>query len=66
MTKLTKETEIFKAEYDGESIVDMGRDISECLDGDFNPIAAQIPEMEDFPGFAAGKFTVTITWTPDE
>lgn len=57
--------EIFKKDYDGESIVDMGRDISECLDSDFNPVVKEIPEMEDFPGFWAGKFVVSVTWVPD-
>lgn len=59
-------TKIFEKEYDGESIVDMERDISECLDADYNPAVAQIPEMEDSPGFWAGKFVVTVTWVPDD
>lgn len=66
MSQLTEKTELFKKEYDGESIVDLYRDIGECIDGRFNPLAAQIPEMENFPGFAAGTFTVSVTWTPDE
>jgi hypothetical protein len=30
--------------YDGESIVDMARDLSEMLDEDFNPEVAHIPK----------------------
>lgn len=58
--------DIFKKEYDGESIVDLSRDISECLDSDFNEIVKVIPEMKDSPGFWAGKFVVSVTWKPDE
>jgi hypothetical protein len=52
-------------EYDGESIVDMDRDVSEATNGDYNLKAQMIPEMEDSPGFWAGKFVVDITWVPD-
>jgi hypothetical protein len=55
--------EIFKKDYDGESIVDMGRDISESLDERYNPDARVIPSDEH--GFAQGTFTVTIEWEPD-
>jgi hypothetical protein len=57
---------VFEKDYDGESIVDLGRDISEAFDERFNPGIAWIPEMEDSPGFWAGNFKVTITWTKDE
>jgi hypothetical protein len=57
--------DLFEKSYDGESIVDLSRDISECLDSDFNPIVNEIPEMEDSPGFWAGKFVVTVQWVPD-
>lgn len=66
MSKLTKETELFRKEYDGESIVDMNRDVSECLDSDFNPILKDIPDMEGTPDFWGGKFVVTVTWKPDD
>lgn len=59
------EINLLRNEYDGESIVDMSRDISEGLDGDFNPSVKLIPEMDDFPGFWAGRFVVDITWVPD-
>jgi hypothetical protein len=57
---------LFEKSYDGENIVDLSRDISECFDQRFNPVAAEIPEMEGSPGFWAGKFTVTVTWAPEE
>lgn len=57
---------IFTKDYDGESIVDLSRDISECFDSRFNPVVGEIPEMESTPGFWSGKFTVSITWVPDE
>ena len=56
---------IFEKEYDGESIVDLSWDISECFDHRFNPAAAEIPEMEDSPGFYAGTFVVSVVWVPD-
>lgn len=57
---------IFEKEYDGESIVDLSRDISECFDERFNEAVKKIPEMKDSPGFWAGKFVVSVTWKPDE
>ncbi|UKL15024.1 hypothetical protein hairong_120 [Pseudomonas phage hairong] len=57
---------VFRKEYDGESIVDMGRDLSECLDERFNPAVKEIPEMEESPGFWAGKFVVNVIWVPDD
>jgi hypothetical protein len=60
------EINLLRNEYDSESIVDMSRDISESLDSDFNPSVNLIPEMEDFPGFWAGRFVVDITWKPDD
>ena len=57
-------TVLFKKEYDGESIVDIDRDVSECFDTRFNPAAAQIPQ--DKHGIQQGKFTVQISWEPDE
>jgi hypothetical protein len=56
---------LFSKAYDGESIVDMSRDLHEALDSDFNPKVNEIPDMNGFPGFRSGKFTVTIEWTPD-
>lgn len=55
--------ELFKKTYDGESIVDVGRDVFEAFDKDFNPPAAAIPQ--DDHGFQQGKFVVTIEWVPN-
>lgn len=51
---------IFKKEYDGESIVDIERDIMESFNPDYNPSASDIPQDEF--GFQQGKFVVTIEW----
>lgn len=56
--------EIFSKKYDGESIVDLSRDISECFDERFNPAVKEIPEMEDCPGFWDGEFVVSVKWVP--
>ena len=58
--------QLFSKSYDGESIVDLSRDIHEALDSDFNPKVLEIPDMEGFPGFWSGNFTVTITWSSDQ
>ncbi|WP_244832367.1 hypothetical protein [Caballeronia sp. TF1N1] len=50
--------------YDGETIVDMFRDVSEAIDGSYNPAALAIPQDEH--GFAKGTFKVTILWEPEE
>ena len=58
------QNEIFKKEYDGESLYDIQRDVHEAFDSRFNPLAGQIPQEEC--GFPEGTFTVTSTWSPDE
>jgi hypothetical protein len=55
--------ELFKKNYDGESIVDLGRDIYEAFDDKFNKKASLIPSDEY--GFHLGEFVVTINWIPD-
>jgi len=50
--------ELFKKEYDGESIVDVERDVSEAFNSDYNPSAVLIPR--DKHGFQQGIFIVTI------
>lgn len=55
--------EVFKKEYDGESIVDLGRDISEAILAEYNPVINVIPV--DTYGLQKGTFTVTIVWTEE-
>lgn len=49
--------------YDGESLQDLGRDVHECFNGDFNPPALEIPTDEH--GFHRGTFKVTVEWIPE-
>lgn len=56
--------EIFKKEYDGESIVDIDRDISELMIADYNPNIGHIPT--DKYGLHKGIFTVTVIWKDEE
>lgn len=46
--------------YDGESIVDLGRDVHEAFCPEFNPIVDTIPKDEY--NFHKGIFKVTIEW----
>lgn len=55
--------DVFKKEYDGESIVDLGRDISEVFVTTYNPVIDLIPV--DAHGFQKGTFTVTIVWSEE-
>jgi hypothetical protein len=54
---------IFEKDYDGESLYDLDRDISECLDSRYNPIVDKIPQDEY--GFQLGTFKVRVEWIPD-
>lgn len=56
-------TAIFQKTYDGESIVDLYRDVSEAVQEKYNPALAQIPTDEH--GFQKGTFKVTIEWSPE-
>lgn len=60
MNKIT----LFEKDYDGESLYDLGRDISEAIDTRFNPLVQKIPTDEH--GFQEGTFTVSIVWENDE
>jgi hypothetical protein len=51
---------IFDKRYDGESIVDAGRDVSEAFDETFNEFAKGIPQDEH--GLQKGIFRITIEW----
>jgi hypothetical protein len=52
--------ELLNKYYDGESIVDMARDLSEMLDEDFNPEVAHIPK--DNNGIQHGSFRLIVQW----
>lgn len=56
--------EIFKKEYDGESLYDLERDVVEALMEEYNSVIGEIPTDEH--GFQQGTFEVTITWKPNE
>lgn len=49
--------------YDGESIADIERDVSEMFNEEFDPTIATIPR--DANGFMKGTFGVIVTWMPD-
>jgi hypothetical protein len=46
--------------YDGESMIDVSRDVREAFMADFTPEAGSIPS--DTFGFYKGTFKVTVTW----
>ena len=52
--------DIFFKDYDGESIYDMGRDISEAMLEEYNEKLKEIPIDEH--GIQQGTFRVTIQW----
>lgn len=62
ISKRTDMTTLFEQDYDAESLYDLGRDIGEAVDGDYNPEMAKIPVNED--GFQTGTFKVKIEWIP--
>ena len=51
---------LFEKTYDGQSIVDLGRDMDELFDEAYNPELITIPVDEN--GFMAGVFIVTVRW----
>jgi hypothetical protein len=55
---------LLEKQYDGESIVDLFRDIHEAADSDFNPPFGAIPQ--DAHGIQQGTFLVRFTWEPDD
>lgn len=57
---MSQEIEVFNKKYDDESLYDLGRDISECIDPTFNPKIRDIPVDEH--GFREGTFQVSVTW----
>ena len=55
---------IFEKDYDGESLYDLPRDISEAFNDDFNKEIIQVPK-DEFE-FLQGTFKVKIEWIPEE
>lgn len=55
--------ELFSKEYDGESLYDVYRDVSEAFEVIYNPIINSIPQDEY--GIQKGTFKVVITWEPE-
>lgn len=61
ITPVVGQTELFSKTYDGESIVDLERDISEAfLD---NPAMEVVP-VDEY-NIHYGAFKVTMTWVPE-
>jgi len=54
---------IFSKAYDGESICDVDRDVSEAFQEDYNSLVKDIPSDEY--GIQKGIFTVTVTWSEE-
>ena len=57
-------TTIFGRIYDGESMVDIPRDVEEAFNPDFNDSVKLISGDEN--GFLKGRFEVTIKWIEDD
>lgn len=54
---------LFEKEYDGESIIDMERDVFEAVQPAFNEMARSIPTDEY--GIQRGTFRVKLEWIDD-
>jgi len=55
---------LFDKTYDGESIVDIYRDVAEAIDSRYNNLIDKIPQ--DRHGFQKGTFDVSIKWVEDD
>lgn len=51
---------VFEKDYSSEELCDLGRDIYEAFNEQFNPVMADIPK--DGYNFHRGSFTVRIVW----
>lgn len=51
---------IFEKEYDGESLIDIERDLEEAFNPRFNPLVNYVPV--DQYGFHKGTFKMIIEW----
>lgn len=59
-----KQITILEKKYNGESLCDIDRDISEAINEDFNPEMEKIPF--DSHGMCFGTFHLILAWTPEE
>lgn len=55
---------ILEKTYDGESIVDLQRDVLEMFNEEFDPTIATIPKDEY--GFHKGSFKVKVEWVSED
>lgn len=58
---MSKSNQIFKKEYDAESLSDLERDIYVAFDERYNDAMIGVPQDES-TGFHEGTFIVTIEW----
>ena len=54
---------VFTETYNGESICDINRDVSEAMDEHYNGAMKAVP-VDEY-GLSLGTFTITITWNGD-
>lgn len=59
-----KTVEIFKEDYDYESLYDLSEQIEEALDETTNKVMKKLPK--DKHQYILGTFHVNITWTDDK
>lgn len=55
---------IFEKDYSSEELSDLGRDIYECFDSQFNPVVLDIPKDEY--GFDEGSYVVRVEWVSEK
>lgn len=55
---------IFDKVYDGESLCDVERDVSECFNETYNEAVKEIP-VDEY-GFQTGAFRIQVIWIPPE
>lgn len=60
---MTKEFELFKKVYSGESIIDLPEDVGDMLNHNYNQKASKVP-LDEY-GLHKGSFVVTVVWMPE-
>lgn len=56
MAEQTQPRVVYRNSYCDEELADVGRDVFEAFDSDYNPKVKGLPDD--------GEYTVTITWNP--